>query len=165
MDTNEFWILNANLPPESAAEVIYERLVDLNPENIIEYKRLFDQHFAKAYRWDLWGAAYLIDGGCSDDGFIDFRYGLISRGRSIFEDALSNADSLAGFASDSDDGYIPDDDCGYAAARAYKEVAGTEMPQQKYEHPDEPTGEDWDFDDPELCNQKLPKLWGKFGEP
>ena len=164
MDTNEFWALNADLPPESAAEVVQERLTAINPERIVQYKRLFDKFFSEAYRWDLWGAAYLIDGGCSDDGFIDFRYGLISRGRSIFEEALNDPDSLVAFASDSDDGYIPNEDFGYAAARAYKEVTGTDMPSQEYEHPKEPAGEDWDFDDPELCNQKLPKLWMKFGE-
>ena len=35
---------------------------------------------AVLYRWDMWAAAYLIGGGCSDDGFIDFRAGLIAQG-------------------------------------------------------------------------------------
>ncbi|MFI0445410.1 DUF4240 domain-containing protein [Actinomadura sp. 6N118] len=29
-----------------------------------------------AYRHPLWNAAYLIEGGCGDDGFMDFRDGL-----------------------------------------------------------------------------------------
>lgn len=32
------------------------------------------------YRRDLWAAAYIIGGGCSDDSFIDFRAGLIAQG-------------------------------------------------------------------------------------
>lgn len=31
----------------------------------------------EAYRRDLWAAAYHANGGCSDDGFIDFRIWLI----------------------------------------------------------------------------------------
>ena len=48
-----------------------------------------------AYCWSLWGAAYVINGGCSDDPFVDFRASLISRGRQVFERALSDPDSLA----------------------------------------------------------------------
>lgn len=164
MSPDEFWELNANLSPESAAEEIHQRLVALSAARILEYQILFDQFFAEAYRWNLWGAAYLIDGGCSDDGFMDFRYGLISRGRSIFEEALRNPDSLVTIAPDSEDGYIPNEDFGYAASQAYKQVAGGDMPPRNSGHPVDPVGEEWDFDDPELCRQHLPQLWAKFGE-
>lgn len=164
MSPDAFWELNSNLSPENAAEGIHQRLLALSADQILGYQVLFDQFFAEAYRWDLWGAAYLIDGGCSDDGFIDFRYGLISRGRSIFEEALRNPDSLAAFADDSEDGYIPNEDFGYAASRAYKQVTGRDMPARKSSHPNHPIGEEWDFDDPELCRRHLPKLWAKFGE-
>jgi len=40
----------------------------------------FRRYLNKAYTWDLWGAAYLINGGCSDDGFEYFRRWLVSRG-------------------------------------------------------------------------------------
>ena len=36
-----------------------------------------------SYRWDLWGAAYLANGGCSDDGFDYFRGWLIGQGRKV----------------------------------------------------------------------------------
>jgi hypothetical protein len=36
----------------------------------------------------------LINGGMSDDGFTDFRYWLISRGRDVYERALADPDSL-----------------------------------------------------------------------
>jgi hypothetical protein len=43
----------------------------------------------------LWAAAYLIEGGC-DDGFMDFRAGLMLQGRTAFEAAVADPDSLAG---------------------------------------------------------------------
>lgn len=80
----------------------------------------FDRAFAAAYQWLLWAAAYIIEGGCSDDGFMDFRYGLISRGRSVFERALADPDSLADVADDTTDGFIPNEDFGYVAQRVYQ---------------------------------------------
>ncbi len=70
---------------------------------------------------DLWGAAYLVNGGCSDDGFHDFRAWLVGRGRHVYESALKNPDTLvdvldgepvSGFGLD------------VAAARVYEEKTG-----------------------------------------
>ena len=58
---------------------------------------LYDQ-FWRAYRWDSWAAAYSIGSGCSDDGFTDFRYFLISMGREVFERALADPESLLSVA-------------------------------------------------------------------
>ncbi|MFL6076856.1 MAG: DUF4240 domain-containing protein [Mycobacteriales bacterium] len=38
---------------------------------------------AESYQGDLWGAAYLINGGASDDGFDYFRGWLIARTRGV----------------------------------------------------------------------------------
>ncbi len=51
---------------------------------------------------------------------MDFRYGLISRGRSVFERALADPDSLADVADDTTDGFIPNEDFGYVAQRVYQ---------------------------------------------
>ncbi|MEU1251459.1 DUF4240 domain-containing protein [Micromonospora arida] len=40
--------------------------------------------------WDVWAAAYLIGGGCSDDSFIDFRAGVIALGREWYERVLAS---------------------------------------------------------------------------
>ena len=96
MNIDEFWqVIEKGKESDEPEEIISEELKKLSPEEIISYQEQFDSLFDKAYRWDLWGAAYLIGGGCSDDGFMDFRYGLISRGRKVYEDALNNPDSLA----------------------------------------------------------------------
>ena len=135
----------------------------MTPAEVISFQEHFDHVFALAYRWDLWAAAYIIDGGCSDDGFMDFRYGLISRGRAVFEAAVSNPDSLVDVVDESESGFIPNESFGYVAREVYESIANQEMPVNEVDHPSAPSGEDWDFDDATLCQQKLPKLWAKFG--
>src|SRR5205823_6840092 len=46
----------------------------------------------RLYRHDMWAGAYLIGGGCSDDGFISFRARLIAQGRDWYKKA--SPDSL-----------------------------------------------------------------------
>ena len=49
-------------------------------QDILQYQERFDEVHAALYRWDVWGAAYLIAGVCSDDSFVDFRAGLRAQG-------------------------------------------------------------------------------------
>ena len=46
-----------------------------------------------SYRWDLWGAAYLINGGASDDGFNYFRGWLLTRGSDKWDHTSRDPDS------------------------------------------------------------------------
>ena len=57
----------------------------------------------------MWGAAYVIEDGCSDDCFRDFRNYVISLGRASYSAALRNPDSLAAVAQDEEpaDGRTP----------------------------------------------------------
>lgn len=66
------------------------------------FSALFDAKMDEAYTWALWGAAYVIDGGCSDDAFCDFRASLVSRGRQAFAQATADPDALAHAAFDAD---------------------------------------------------------------
>lgn len=50
---------------------------------------------ARSYVWDLWQAADLLNGGCSDDGFEYFRGWLLTRGRAVFDAAVADPDTLA----------------------------------------------------------------------
>jgi hypothetical protein len=90
----------------------------------------------------MWGAPYVIHGGCSDDTFNDFRSSLISRGRACFERAIADPDSLSDEAFDETawfhEGYQ------YAVTAGVKAVGGLRPGRQ---HPDRPSGEDWVEDD------------------
>jgi hypothetical protein len=80
------------------SELLKDRLTQLSPQAILEFARTRHRLDQRAYTWSLWGAAYVIEDGCSDDCFRDFRGYLISLGRGPYERALGNPDSLASVA-------------------------------------------------------------------
>ena len=106
----------------------------------------FHAHFIgsldRAYTWGLWGAAYVIGGGCSDDGFWDFRSTLITCGRKIFERALKNPDSLADLPFKLGDS-LQVEGIQYIAGKVAVRLGG-DVPGRSKLHPKEPLGERWD---------------------
>ena len=110
-----------------------------------------------AESWDMWGAAYLINGGCSDDGFVYFRAWLIAQGRATYSAAVADPDTLAGAAEPGRDDH--EFELFYALPReVYEELAGEEMPNIEVEWPAEPGGKRWDFDDDAEVARRLPRL-------
>ena len=95
-----FWnIIQSSLKDGSSMEhqddYLYAALEKLSVEELIGFKYWMIKFEVMAYTKNLWSAAYLIKGGCSDDGFEYFRYWIISRGEQVYKAALANADSLA----------------------------------------------------------------------
>lgn len=82
------------------------------------------------YRWDVWAAAYLIGGGCSDDSFMDFRAGLIGLGREWYAraaacpDVLAEHPAVAAAAEAHIDEIVFNEAVNYAASYAFERVAG-----------------------------------------
>lgn len=109
-----------------------------------------------SYRWDLWGAAFVINGGCSDDGFDYFRGWLMLQGRDVWESALRDPESLAGVSFEGD---AECEDALYAVGKAYEQVAGRTIPSSRDQLPREPTGTAWQETDLEAL---YPKLWKHF---
>ena len=101
MDEENFWEIVQRANDISDGDMdrkcgaLRQRISTLSNEAALEFARLFDAMMGKAYCWPLWGAAYVINGGCGDDLFTDFRASLISRGRPAFERALADPDTLA----------------------------------------------------------------------
>jgi hypothetical protein len=153
VDVDRFWELNAGLVPESAVVQLQGRLSELEAAAILAYQEHFDRAVELAYQWNLWAAAYIIRGGCSDDSFVDFRYGLISRGQSVFEAAIADPDSLVDIINVTDAGSITNESFGYVAREVYELKTnqampnnGQAMPNNGVVHPSDPSGENWDFD-------------------
>lgn len=163
MTIDGFWELVAGLPPHGAEPALRARLEKLEVQALRDFQEHFDRLHVRAYSWSLWGAAYIIHGGCSDDGFIDFRYGLISRGRGVFERALANPDSLMDVATTEDLELLWNESLGYVASTVYEKKIGQDIPRVSTERPREPAGERWDFEDKAENAKRLPKLWEKFG--
>jgi len=159
--------------PGALTDLLVERL---DADEILAFAVASDALSHEAYAWPVWGAAYLVEGGCSDDGFMDFRDGLVLAGRATFERALADPDSLADhpviaamagggsawFGYESLDSLVGDawsratggDDEAYYAAREATSVAPSRS---------EPAGGSWDFDDEAENGRRLPRLSALFG--
>lgn len=158
MDINRFWaIIEPGKVDEEPAKSLRSRLQDLDPHELESFQHHFDLLVKAAYQWSLWGAAYVIEGGCSDDGFTDFRYALISRGRDVYERALVDPDVLA------DAPICGDELFGYVAMDVYETKTGRTMPCRTSGPRGMPGGERWDFRDLEENRRRLPRVTERFG--
>jgi len=168
MDLATFWNLidqsrrEANGDSTVQIENLKTQLAGLDAAEIVEFDRHLGECHDRAYTWDLWGAAFVISGGCSDDGFIDFRAWLISRGKRVFEAALAEPDSLAS-AVKANDGKCQLEAFLYLATDVWEQLTslpGEEFPEHQIERKEEPDGEPWEEDD---LAERLPNLNRKFG--
>lgn len=136
-----------------------EQILTARPlDDVVAFQHLFGELEVQLYRWDTWAAAYVLLGGCSDDGFIDFRYWVISRGRDAVHAATTDPDALAQFITDPtnrDNGSA--EIFGYVAADVYKRRTGTQITYGSTRHPAHPVGEDWD-EDFEVLDPRFPRL-------
>ena len=177
MDIEAFWhvIESAREDGKPFAEALVDRLAAHSKTEILEFQERFDELDSRVYRWDVWAAAYLIGGGCSDDSFMDFRAGLIALGRDWYQKAAQCPDSLGdhpdvikGVGSDGD-GVVFYEEVVYAASYAFERLKGGDG-DAFYEAWDlyrvsrgikagpADLGEDFDFDDAEEMRRRLPRL-------
>ena len=162
MDEARFWELieetrdAADGDVDRHADLLTQRLADEDKDEIVAFRRHWQQKRVDAYRWDLWAAAYVINGGCSDDCFEYFRNYLIALGREQYQAALRDPDSLAGVTLREE----PEaESIGYAALSAYESVTGSEMPPFEPREPSQPSGEEWDEDN---VADVVPRLAAKY---
>ncbi|HEY5837214.1 DUF4240 domain-containing protein [Streptomyces sp.] len=170
MDETEFWEIvdgtreAAGGDPEDHADLLIERLTQLDPDSVVDFARHFETRFVRAFRWDLWGAADIMLGGADDESFDYFRCWLIGQGRHVFEGALHAPDDLAALAA----GFDPEtdgdaEDLGYAADEAYERLTGVRLPDLELPQPEAPEGEPLDLDDEQAMAARFPHLWARFG--
>ncbi len=155
-------------PAEAVAQQLVTRLTELGPAAAVEFQLVYDTLNREAYRWDLWAAAYLMRGGCSDDGFDYFRGWLIAQGRPVWERAVADPDSLADAGVDPDDDMVECEDVLAAASKAHGRATGDDeafwdaLDAARRNRPapefSGPAGEDFDFDNDEQMRTHLPRL-------
>ena len=154
----------SNSQSEQAAALRSE-LEKLGVQQIEEFDRVFAQKMRKSYRWDLWGAAYVIHGGASDDGFEYFRRWLISRGRAFFEHAVANPDALAEIIPADADASLEFEEFSYVATEVWAAKTGrdaAQMPMEAGGGSTGPAGKPFEEDETWLAAH-YPKLWRRFG--
>lgn len=164
MNEQRFWELiqaaheQSNGDMDGKCKSVKSAISNLSIEDAISFSKIFDGMMDRAYSWPLWGAAYVINGGCSDDTFTDFRSSLISRGKQCFDNATSKPDSLASEKFDEEAWYF--EGFQYAITESVESVVGSVLSRSK-PHPVEPSGEPWE-EDPEELKAKYPNLWVSF---
>jgi hypothetical protein len=181
IDINGFWDVIESARADSShaggkgfAEALVDRLVTLPEEEILAWQERFGETHGAVYRWDVWAAAYLIGGGCSDDSFTDFRAGLIALGREWHERVAAAPDSLADHpvvveaAARGHDYVISDEPVNYGASYAFERLTGDAdafyEAWQRYQADQDDAaaesamGEDFDFDDVGEMRRRLPRL-------
>ncbi|MDX2916474.1 DUF4240 domain-containing protein [Streptomyces sp. NE06-03C] len=188
MDSNEWWGLveraretaggradDRDAPDDPLPGALTDVLAALEPERIVDFAVTAVHVTDSAYRRPLWNAAYLIEGGCGDDGFMDFRDGLALLGRETFTRAVADPDSLAALPvvvrmGRGERGWIGYESLSAPVTEAYRRVRGeTDSLDAAVEaalcgriRPAAPAGESWDAEDDEANRRHLPRLAALF---
>jgi hypothetical protein len=162
MKEMDFWVLidksrtTANNNYQAQINSLKNILLTLDEKDIEKFDNTFTALLAASYDWKLWGAAYVINGGCSDDCFDYFRQYLIGHGKDKFYQTLNDPESCAGWIkTEEEDNW---EGLQYAADEAYKQKTGRELPKTylpKFELKGKP------FDEETVSNQ-YPQLAKKF---
>lgn len=124
INKDTFWelIAQAKEHPGGPSEWLLERLVDMGPEQAKKFDDIAHAYTDAADQYGLWTAASVIErGGCTDDGFIDFRTWLVAQGKDVYMAALKDPDSLVD-APDYNDCLF--DSLPYMGDSAYEELTG-----------------------------------------
>jgi hypothetical protein len=175
MRTDDFWAVidraTAERPasPGDVAKRAAAELASCDPAEIVAWDRHLGRVMAASGKEDLWAAAYLINGGCSDDGFDNFRGWLIAHGRDAVARAVREPDSLAEMSVikiAADSGAVFEaEEVLTIAAEAYVQATGDELPPSDAP-PTRPDPADlWDFDNEDEMRRRLPRLSALFLEP
>ena len=166
MDEAGFWRLVADTRAAAGndtgrqSELLDERLRRLPAQQIAAFERIRRALDRRAYTWDVWGVAYVIEDGCSDDCFRDFRAYLISLGRRPYETALSEPDALAPTVRDAESGDWENADD--VAPDAYESVTGEDISGDSSDLSGDPRGTPWDDDHAEALVHRYPRLAARF---
>jgi hypothetical protein len=164
MNEAAFWQLveaaktEAGRDPDQRPVALERLLASLSMAEIQAFQRLYDAQLIKAHQWSLWGAASVMNGGCSDDGFRYFRDWLVSEGQARFKTVLEDPDSLAD---------VPKSDWfglelfGYAALKAFEQQGGCELDRNFHDVEfAEPEGREWESHELPTLYPRLTKVYG-----
>lgn len=99
LDEETYWSLidasrKATRRQEDQEQYLIREIGKLTPKQMIGFRLRTDKLLHDTYTSEMWCAGYIMNGGCSDDGFEYFRNWVISRGRETYYKAKENPDNL-----------------------------------------------------------------------
>ena len=167
MDVDRFWhLIDATRGRENRAEEL-AKLLELQPsDEIVRFRIAYDDILQAANTVDLWGAAHVMNGGCTEDDFYEFRQGLIELGHDVFDAAIASPDGLARLVSPGTkiEGSETLDTApmlAWTAKTGSDEAAfftAVDAADDRTDRAAIETGEHWNFNDPVEVLHRLPRI-------
>ncbi|UII56446.1 DUF4240 domain-containing protein [Cytobacillus spongiae] len=178
MHKHEFWsLIKASQREEEQNDWLTDRLVTEDLDTILEFEVHLQRIMNESYQSNLWAAAYVIMGGCSDDTFDYFRGWLIGQGEEVYNRVLQNPEYLAEYISDDrldEEGYPQNEELLSVGFDAYSLIKTGDLEwddslydeflsslDEKRLSSTEDIDLNWEEDDLE---ELFPLLWERFGE-
>lgn len=181
MEEKEFWRLIKEAKEqgeqEEQAEWLSDLLMERGIEEIVDFEAILQQFMNMSYTSRLWGAAFVLMGGCSDDTFDYFRGWLIGQGEEIFHKVMEDPEFLAEYIDDDhldEEGFPQNEELISLGLNAYfliktgdddwdDEVHDEYLQalEEKGVNPIPDIEFDWEEEDLE---ELFPALWERFGE-
>lgn len=177
MNEEEYWkIVEKNYrfgkgdERKQASEIVRD-LRYKDPREIIAFQKrtyILSNH---AHTSTLWAAAYVLNGGCSDDAFIDFKHWVISLGKNPFYKTIEKPDTLIRFWEKQvrfhNYGNIDCPGIAYSAQMAYEYRTGLDnfYKVADYSNTGVSAGKfelDWDSSTIEKKKDDFPKIWKAY---
>lgn len=139
MNDEDVWFWNTvelgkpkgNLLSREHLQQYRNTLSSLEESGLLRFARKKEAVKREAHDYKLCYAAYIINDGCSDDSFENFKAGLIALGKELFYRALESPDeTLSGLSQAKQ--LIDCEEFDYAAEIIYQEQSGAELPAGIY---------------------------------
>lgn len=187
MDKNEFWELiqgsfrEADWATDKQMEILIDKLSNYSQEEILKFASIYQVYSNESYKNKLWAAAYVMNGGCSDDCFDYFRAWLISRGEEPYLNALKDPDSIADLDIAPDCEYFENEYMLSVPLRAFIKKTGNDDINLYYERLKgyeldsseafqivdtisfgEDIDDDWNEDDEDELRSLVPRLYEQY---
>ncbi len=166
MEEEQFWKIIQTVKNNSLGdyEMYYEELAKqlytLLPDDIILFANSFRFFRGQANTWELWGAIYIIQGGCGDDSFNDFREWVIGQGKEFYFKTIKDPETLAELDKEFIEETSEFEGFGHIPSSVFKEITGQEMPYPFQEN-QITSGKEWDEAGDDLKNY-FPKIYSKY---
>jgi Protein of unknown function (DUF4240) len=172
LDENLYWkiieeSLKKSTDQDNREEYLISRIQKLTPAEIIGFHLRTQKLLCDIYTSDIWCAAYIMNGGCSDDGFEYFRYWVISNGKETYYKTKENPDSLINKIDEEIEGY-EFESFGYVASTAFEnktEKSLFDYIDGNFKYSEEQSQKfdfTWEEEKPDTLKTICPKLFEKM---
>ena len=154
---------------DQQAQFLISEIKKLSPHEMIGFTLRTHHLLNEMYNSEMWCAGYIMNKGCSDDGFENFRCWIISRGKEMYYQTKANPDYLVNEVVEDREEY-EFELFGFVADEAFEEITGEYL--LDFVDNGENSGEaeavftpivfNWKSNDPESMRKICPKLFDQF---